>query len=481
MNAIQSPLRVVIIGGGFTGASLAWQLARMQVPARITVVEPRAELGRGLAYSAADPTHRINVPAHRMSIDPEDRGDFAAWLAEDAARLDPQARTANGDLYPQRAAFGRYVADRLAPHRASGAIRHIRARVSDVERAMDGALVLLLSDESRIRADLVVLATGHPAPALPKVVAGLTGSAVLIADPSDAGRMAAVPRDARVLIMGAALSAADAIATLERQGFQGRITCLSRHGLRSRGRGEVEQDSTTDFTDPPPASTSELLRRVRDAIVDDQARGQDWHATFYRLRAQGPQIWAALDDAARARLLRHLRTWWDVHRFRLAPQTEAVIDRMTAAGRLDYAAGHLVSAVRVGGGLAVGWRPRGQQNLRHQIFDQIIVTTGPAQDRCIGANPALGALARLGLITPCPLGLGLATTQVCKAVDAQGQPSDRILIAGPLARGHIGELVGAPECAGHARSLARDIARRVMLAPILRPAAFGHDRRAFPS
>ncbi|CAM3710857.1 FAD/NAD(P)-binding protein [Paracoccus yeei] len=476
MNAIQSPLRVVIVGGGFTGASLAWQLAGMTLPARITVVEPRAELGRGLAYSATDPTHRINVPAHRMSIDPDNRADFAEWIAEDAARLDPQAVAPSGDLYPQRALFGRYVSERLAPHLESGAIRHIRARVSDVERSADGALVLLLSDETRIRADLLVLATGHPAPAVPKVVAGLTGSAVLVPDPGDAVRLADIPEDARVLILGAALSAADVIATLDRQGHRGQITCLSRRGLRSRAQGPVCQDSGTDFTDPPATKASDLLRRVRDAIVDDQARGQGWHATFYRLRAQGPQIWAALDMDARARLLRHLRTWWDVHRYRLAPQVEAVIARLLDEGRLDYAAGHLVAAERRDGGADVTWRPRGTDTLRRERFDRIVVTTGPAQDRCIGANPALAALARLGLIAPCPLGLGLATTAICKAQDAQGRTSDRILIAGPLARGHVGELVGAPECAAHARHIAREIARRVMLAPILRP-AFGQQAR----
>ncbi|WP_170293971.1 FAD/NAD(P)-binding protein [Paracoccus limosus] len=468
MTSVPQPLRVVIIGGGLTGASLAWQLARMALPARITVVEPRAELGRGLAYSSRDPAHRINVPAHRMSIDPEDRGDFLSWLQADPARLTPDAQAEGGDIYPQRGLFGSYVADRLAPHLASGAIRHIRARVSDIERAGDGSFVLILSDESRIRAELLVLATGHPAPALPKLLAGLSGQPALIADPQDEARLAEVPQDARVLILGAALSAADVIATLDRQGHRGAITCLSRRGLRSRGQGPRGQDSSADFLDPPSRQASDLLRRVRHAIVDEQARGQDWQAVFYRLRAQGQEIWTALPEDARRRLLRHARTWWDVHRYRLPPQTETVIAGLIAQGRLQFLAGHLLRAEAGDAGILVNWRPRGRTDARQAVFDRVVVTTGPAQDRCIAASPALGALARLGLIAPCPLGLGLATTASCKALDAEGRASDRILIAGPLARGHLGELVGAPECAAQAKDIAREIARAAMLAPITR-------------
>ena len=58
---------IAILGGGLSGAAVAYHLARLDCAARIVVVEPRAELGRGLAYSATDPDHRLNVPATKTS------------------------------------------------------------------------------------------------------------------------------------------------------------------------------------------------------------------------------------------------------------------------------------------------------------------------------------------------------------------------------------------------------------------------------
>lgn len=65
---------VAIIGGGFTGAMVAMHVARDRAMGgwQIAVFEPRVRLGCGLAYDTAEPAHRVNVPAARMSIDPDD-------------------------------------------------------------------------------------------------------------------------------------------------------------------------------------------------------------------------------------------------------------------------------------------------------------------------------------------------------------------------------------------------------------------------
>jgi predicted metal-dependent enzyme (double-stranded beta helix superfamily) len=48
-------------GGGASGTLVALATLRAIPNAAVTVVEPRSQLGRGLAYSTPDPRHRLNV------------------------------------------------------------------------------------------------------------------------------------------------------------------------------------------------------------------------------------------------------------------------------------------------------------------------------------------------------------------------------------------------------------------------------------
>ena len=73
-------MRIVIVGGGCSGMLVAFQLLRKGFRDSLTIVEPRAELGRGLAYSTTFDGHLLNVPAERMSALPEQPSHFLEWL-----------------------------------------------------------------------------------------------------------------------------------------------------------------------------------------------------------------------------------------------------------------------------------------------------------------------------------------------------------------------------------------------------------------
>ena len=446
---------VAIIGGGLSGAAVALHLAGRirHGAARIVVIEPRPELGQGLAYGTSDPAHRINVPARKMTLRTAEPLDFQHWL-----EAQPDATGTAGDLFPARSTFGRYAADRLAPVLADGRVEHHRATVRNVTPGPGGRLVLGLSSGSRIMADVLVLATGHPPLRVIPQVAALIASPALVADVFAPGALAAIEPDARVLVIGSGLTAADVVATLARRGHAGPIHLLSRHGRRSMPHGPAQPESLADFAADPPATTPDLVRRVRAALAADATRGLTWHPLFDRIRAQAPAIWAALPAAERARLLRHLRAIWDVHRFRIAPETCATLDRLGEAGQLSWHTGRIRRVLPGPEGVAVILRLPGGEDETGLPVDRIVLATGPAQDLAIAGNPALAALYRLGRIAPEPLGLGLWSTSDGQARRPDGSADPAIRIAGPIARGAVGELMGVPEITAWAEMLADGIA-----------------------
>ena len=153
-----------------------------------------------------------------------------------------------------------------------------------------------------------------------------------------------------------------------------------------------------------------------------------------------------------------VRPFWDVHRFRVSPQVEAVLDREVAAGKLAYIAARLVRVTEAADGIRVEYRPRGRGDVVVDRFDTVVVTTGPAHRDALRTNPVLMTMAQQGLVRPDPLGMGLLVEDRCRAVDGAGAASRSLFVTGPLARGHIGELMGVPEVTAHAEATAAEIA-----------------------
>ncbi len=105
-------MHIAIIGGGFAGAACALHLLRDHPGLRLqlSIIEPRAVLGAGLAYSSPAPEHRIYVAAARMSVLPDRPAHSHDWLlAKGEPARAPASAKPDGRLYPSRGVFGRYV------------------------------------------------------------------------------------------------------------------------------------------------------------------------------------------------------------------------------------------------------------------------------------------------------------------------------------------------------------------------------------
>ncbi|GBD49004.1 FAD/NAD(P)-binding protein [Methylopila sp. Yamaguchi] len=447
---------VVILGGGFTGAVVAHQLAR-RAPGelRITVVEPRERLGSGLAYSTAEPAHRINVPSSRMTFVPSDPCHFDRWLRRDGVLdEDVGAELADGRAFPARAVFGRYVSETLEPYLLSGAIEHVVARASGL--ACDGdRWRVALDGGGALTADAVVLATTHPRPDAPPALAPLVRDPRVIVDAQRGDALNEVDLDARVLIVGTGLTMADIVAALDRRGHRGPIVATSRRGLLSRGHPTGPAGEFGVFADPPERRASALVLRIRRAIEAAAAEGRPWQHVLDAVRNQAPAIWANLPLGERRRIVRRLRPFWDVHRFRVAPQVEAAVSRRRSDGSLVVIRGETQAAEAGERELFVTLRPAGGAAER-RAFDVVVLATGPAHRSLVETDPLVSALYDAGLVAPDQVGLGLWTDDRSRALGPDGAPTPGLFIAGPLARGAFGELMGLPEVARHGEAVAKE-------------------------
>ncbi len=456
--------RILVVGGGFAGAAFATHLFRDHPDAAfaVEIVEARATLGAGLAYDTADPVHRVNVAASRLSLFAERPDDFVDWLRRDPSDAeDPDSAMPGGGRYPRRAVFGRYAASSLrdAAGRARGSLRHVRGRAVAASRHPSGGYAVRLADGRALECDLLLLATGHPPPATLAPFAALPPDR-LIADPWAPDALAAVDPARDVLVVGTGLTACDVIASLRARGHRGRILAVSRRGLLPRPRTTLPVSAYGDFATAPAATARALLRRARAAVAEAALAGRPWEDVIDALRRDAPVAWNALDLAEQRRLLRHLRPYWDAHRFQSAPQIDRALDAARRDGALVVRAASLVAARAEGERVAVTLRPRAAPDAPDTVLvGTVIDCTGPGHRSVVDTSPVLRSLAEAGLIQADATRLGLATDRQSRALDRQGVAARDLFVLGPLARAAHGELMGLPQVSTQPRAVAGLVAR----------------------
>jgi len=432
------PRNVVIVGGGVSGVTVAIHLLRRgDRDLHVDLVERGSWLGRGIAYRVDNPVFRLNVPASKMSLDPEHPDDFTTWAHADGAEFLP------------RATFGAYVLARFAD-----AIRESEAKV----RVVPGEAVAVdercvrLSDGTALTAERVVLATGIE----PRVAPSPLPVDARILDAWDERGLADLPHDGRVLVLGAGLSALDVVALLDARGFTGGVTILSRRGLLPRPHLSPLRGAPPlprDVVDAAPPGLRGLLGWVRAIVGAREARGEPWQLAIDSLRPHVTRLYRRLSPADRARFVRSVRPYWDVLRHRAPSDALALVEALRRVGRLEVLAGRVARCSPEADALEVELVPvKGPP--RRERFARIVRCIGPALEPSEAATPLVRALVASGLGAADPAGLGIVTDDEGRVVDASGVPSERILGIGAVRRASSWETTSVPDIAVHALALA---------------------------
>jgi uncharacterized NAD(P)/FAD-binding protein YdhS len=443
VTSFTRPLRLAIVGGGFTGAALATHaLTSAMQPLSIDVIEPSTKLGRGAAYGTTNADHRINVPSDRMSVFSSDSTHFVRWLFDNKWLPDPESVDPLGRCFVPRSAFAAYSEDVLAQAARSAmsvSLRHRQTRAVGLVRENEG-FRLDLADGASLRADRVAICTGHVPSAPCSVGEGAARHPRFIANPWASDSLATLHRSDKVLIVGTGLTMVDVVATLARADHQGSIVAISQRGLLPRGHGRFV-DCAHLFERVRPATALELLRLVR-AEVRERHGELDWQAVVDALRRRLPEVWPALPAPERTRAVRRLMPFWEVHRFRIAPQGAAAVASLIAQGTLTVQRARAIEVDARDEVLLARLRLPGGA-MAERTFDSVILCSGAS--RIIRDNPLLGNLVDRGLAQGDAVGLGLSVDALSRLIDARGATQPDLFAFGPITRGTFGEMTGVPD------------------------------------
>ena len=456
--------RIAIIGGGLSGSLAAVNLLRIgRCDDEITLIETRARVGFGQAYSTTDPQHLLNVLPESMSPFPHQRRAFLEFLAANPGLIPPGSEPL-GQRYLPRRVYARFIEatieaelNRPAPgpklHLLQGYA--VKLSVEGAEHARSN--VIQLADGRIVSADKVVLAMGNLPPRRPAAGdPGFYASDRYIGNPWKPGALSGIPSGETVLLLGTGLTMVDCVQSLQRNRHAGAIVAVSRHGFVPRAHGGSA--AWPIALDPEVTqSVTRLLRFVRHQVGIAKAQGIEWQAVINGLRSHIQTLWRGFPEAEQRRFLRHVRAWWDVHRHRIPRSAAATVEQLQIEGQLKVIAGHLRDLVPRARDAEVTVAPRGGGTRIRLAIGRLINCSGPNYDFTTADQPVLTSLIDEGRLTLDRHRLGIAVDDRYAALSRAGHAAQDLFAMGPMLRGHFWEINAAAEISVQAEQLARTL------------------------
>lgn len=427
----------------------------------IAVIEQRDRLGLGQAYSTTEPTHLLNIPAGRMTALPGQPTAFAEYLCT-RTDLSPHDE-AIAETYAPRQVFGQFVSELVRDAltvKGGPKLQQIQGTALEIVPGKRNSVIL--ADGRLITADMVVLALGNPPPRHPEGGGEwLRENACYRHDPWASGTLDDIAEDAPVLFLGTGLTMIDCVLSLRRRGHRGTMTAVSRHGLLPHHHvagPRIPRDLPFDPAQPPGVAS--LLRSMRARVRRAEAEGHDWRGVMDGLRAAAQTTWCNLPASEQARFLRHGKSWWEVHRHRVAPGVWRIIEPLLASGQLRTVAARVKRYLPSQGGIEITAARRGSREEIRLTGSVLVNCTGPNGDLASTDQSLLGRLSSSGQIRPGPHRIGLDVTPDLAVVAGDGKASTGLYAIGPLLRGRYLEITAVPEIGQQAAALADALVRR---------------------
>ena len=435
---------LVIVGSGFASFCLAAHLLRDQ-PERasdITIIGPEP-FGNGAAYGCSHPDFRLNVRAQIMRIFPDRPTDFRKWAEteiDDIAAHNPQ-----GAFY-RRKDFARYLS--VLRHQLSGfdKLNLVSHEVISANKT-DNLWQLVLATGQKLTAKALVLATGNSPPRWPCQLASDLPADRLVENPWSGQWLAKIAKTDKVAFIGGGLTAMDGIYSLARQGHIGQIEVVLPHGILP--------PKQTDWQTEPPViwpdnitTASQFFRFMKHSLGTRDWTQTVWQSRFEALRIHINSVWQQLGDTEQNRLMRHVGHWWQLARFRSAPQNFDAAETLRATGRLSLVKGRVRQIKKQDSQLCLIL-----QDGQKYLADRVVNCTGPAPDRLVQQMLADG------LAAPDRTGKSLRVAACLGVMDSAYDQQNNLWAIGAMTASCLGDVIGAGSIAKQAEELAAKLTK----------------------
>lgn len=444
-----SVFHVAIVGGGAAGTLLALHLCRYP-HISVTLYDRAGAFGRGVAYSATLPAHRLNVPARKMGgWHDDDKEELLRWLSR--RRNEPLETVAA--RFIERSTYGDWLSGKLQELVKSGQARLESHEVVDLQ-AIGHRHMVCLQDGRQHDADATVLCTGN---SFVRSVGRLAHHPHYIPKVWQPGALEPIRAADTVTIVGSGASGIDAVLELLDAGHQGRITLLSRRGLLPQPEATAQPCVDHSFH-TMPTGLRKIVRLVRRQAEQAHKEGMAWQTVIDALLPYADPIWASSTLRERRQFLRHLRPYWMTFRHRADPAVLHRLRQVELDGRLLRIAGRLDGVEPAAQGFYI--RISGRRERVHEHYtDWLLAAVGPEERIERHDSPLVKNLLAKGWAVPGPEGLGFAVSEEGRLTARDPAASGHRLYAlGLPTRGTFWEVSSVPALRVRAAQMAQSLA-----------------------
>lgn len=465
MDETAPQIKLAIIGGGFSAAALIAHLCRHQpeMSRYITVIGSELKhkpLGAGAAFGTESEHFRLNVRSDIMKLFSDKSDDFGSWaqkaVSDDDAHITyGQLEAQKEDYFYRRRDFARYVTVRLNEICSSGLPQQIADRVTSL---IPHAACWEIQTQAgaSMRAEHVVLAAGNPPPRWPcSVPASPQPTGQLIENPWSGSWLQKIETQASCCFVGGGLTALDGIYALFKKQHQGQIKLVTPQGLTPPVQAPWQAHPASSW--PSHITTAgAFVHHMRSSLaaVSQDWQSISWQEQFERLRGQLNQSWRRLNGDEKTRLMRRAGKYWNLARYRAAPQNIHALKQMQQRGQLQIIPGRVLQIQNASQAYQLTLSDASTAPIS---ADWVINCSGTAKD------PLTTQLISQGVIRACAFGTGPECSDAFEVLDAKGMAYPHCFALGAMTKGSFGDVVGAGTIARQAEQLAPILAARLSL------------------